>query len=177
MDQRQKAALDRHITGNYGEDQLREEPGDESGRPPIDAPVHEHRRWMVESLETLLDRYHKISTAAGKLRTPIDEKMRLVEAATHNFKELFEQLVVAYMQGNETERKTLEFARNEFDVVDDGDYTVVIEEYANRQMTDPPRYRLLVHHGTTLVLSIRSLTPIAFGIPSRTIANINGEGP
>jgi hypothetical protein len=27
MNQRERAALDRHITGNYGEDQLRREPG------------------------------------------------------------------------------------------------------------------------------------------------------
>lgn len=36
MDRHEREELDRHITGNYGEDQFKDEPGDEV-EPPMDA--------------------------------------------------------------------------------------------------------------------------------------------
>jgi hypothetical protein len=193
MNQREKDALDRHITGNYGEDQIsnsdemqvRDGPinavdvnRDDSGRPPIDAPPTEHRRWFSNMLEKLIDQHSETIRIGGSLFASIDEpKLMRMERAMKQMKETGDALVQAYMDGNEAERKTLEFKANEFIVVDDGDYTVVIEEYANRGMADPPRYSLKVHHGLTPILKLRDLTTRAFDLDPSVARNINSEGP
>lgn len=216
MDHRERNALDRHITGNYGEDQFEDrrleterrktipkylsgdwtgwiqgpdlwiqrdqrlggdrrippdEPGgdwdspldkqlsrEESGRPPIDAPLSDHRRWFNNKLDSIL--YYHEEGGLSQLK-----------------QKLCDELVEAYMDGNKAERQTLTFAANEFHVNDDGAYIVTIEEYASKSARENPAYRLIIYHGQKKVLDLHALTTRAFDIDRHTYRNIMGDGP
>lgn len=100
MDARQKADLDRHITGNYGENQFSDE---ESGRPRIDAPSHEHRRWFSEQLDKLMNRRVKV------LQTYSEGDLEMWKVEVQNLNAIHEVLVQAYMDGHAAERKVKDF--------------------------------------------------------------------
>lgn len=139
---------------------------EESGRPPIDADRTEHRRWINAVLDEYIGLRHKLGSAA-----PMGyDKAEMARQTA----EVREQMVQAYMDGNEAERKTLEFKANEFVVPNDGDYVVAIEQYAVKFAA---HYRLSVWHKQKKVLVLYGLTEREFALESDAIRNINSEGP
>lgn len=144
---------------------------EESGRPPIDAPMTEHRRWFADKLAKLGQHIYWRSEGSDS-PGPRNADWNAEQAV-----KVRDELIDAYMDGNRAERQTLEFKSNEFTVVSDKDYSIFIEDYADRSMVDPPRYRLQIFHGQKRVLMLYGLEPANFDIDTRTIANINSEGP
>lgn len=135
----------------HDESNARLESHEESGRPPIDAPLAEHRIWF----NAMLDEYIGLRTKLGSAAPMGRNKDELARQAI----EVRDALIDAYMDGNKAERQTLTFADNEFVVTDDHQFGVSI------QRKDDGLYELLVSHDiSTVPLRITRLPISAFYI-------------
>lgn len=141
----------------HDESNARLESHEESGRPPIDAPPTEHRRWFTDKINEYVRQLTEI-TRIGMDYDDVRDGNELTRA-TENLVRIREQMADAYMDGNKAERQTLTFADNEFVVTDDHQFGVSI------QRKDDGLYELLVSHDiSTVPLRITRLPISAFYI-------------
>lgn len=142
-------------------------------RPPITAPMIEHRRWVVNMLDTIRDLERKLGSLF-----PQGDKLALAKRRL----DLWEQVMQAFVDGVDAEKKTKDFKLNEFGVADSQHYYIEIDEYADRSMPDPPRYRVKIiydeNNGPIFrVLELQYLEPHQLCIDTQVARNINSEGP
>ena len=78
---------------------------EESGRPTIDAPTFEHRRWIVSMLDRLLEDERRIHRVASKMFVDRQTKLAQVEKAILTRDVTIEHIVKAYVDGHEAERR------------------------------------------------------------------------